>query len=414
MVLKFWKLLIKESTLFFLCVAFLPTQLGRHFFFDFSYVYSLRIDYLAGIIYFWDILVFFLIFKWLRNGGKVSDLALRIFLFFVLSQAVSILFSRNSGAGLVRLEQFLVIGGFGVYIASKTLVEIRVNLLKGLLTGIIFEGFLAVCQFLFGRSIGFWIFGERDFSLATHLIATFNWYGQVFLRPYGTFSHPNVLSAFIVICLPVTIYLYFDARRSRIISRMLGIALSVGILSAVLTFSRGSLLVLGVESLISLKRRVKLFLMASLLILPFVFVRFDSAFNFDYLSISRREELAEIAFTQFLSHPFFGVGLNNFISETASSNLVSGQNRFLQPVHNIFLLALSESGLIGLTGLIGLIGVSIFRLWKNREYPKAKLMLGLWGVILFLGMFDHYFLTIAQGQRLLFLIWGLSMQDIES
>jgi O-antigen ligase len=53
-----------------------------------------------------------------------------------------------------------------------------------------------------------------------------------------------------------------------------------------------------------------------------------------------------------MQNPFLGVGLNNFIPEAMSSVFLSGTNRFLQPVHNIFLLVLAESGLVGLVGFL--------------------------------------------------------------
>jgi len=110
-----------------------------------------------------------------------------------------------------------------------------------------------------------------------------------------------------------------------------------------------------------------------------------------------------------LKSPLYGVGANNFIPAQAS-DLVVGPNRFLQPVHNIFLLALSETGLIGLIGLVGLIGYPIFKPYSYRLPLTALLP---WAVIIFLGMFDHYFLTLPQGYRLLFLVWGLSLSMVK-
>jgi len=62
---------------FYLLILFLPTQLGRHFFFDFSFVSGIRIDYLAPTIYLTDILVLLLFIAWVlnllgRHSGKRS------------------------------------------------------------------------------------------------------------------------------------------------------------------------------------------------------------------------------------------------------------------------------------------------------------------------------------------------------
>lgn len=47
--------------------------------------------------------------------------------------------------------------------------------------------------------VGLWLLGERNFSINTTGIATFNWYGQVFLRPYATFPHPNIFAAYMLL-----------------------------------------------------------------------------------------------------------------------------------------------------------------------------------------------------------------------
>jgi hypothetical protein len=46
-----------ESFLAAAIVVLLPTQLGKHFWPFFSFIYSLKIDYLAVTVYFWDLLV---------------------------------------------------------------------------------------------------------------------------------------------------------------------------------------------------------------------------------------------------------------------------------------------------------------------------------------------------------------------
>jgi len=47
--------------LFYLCLLLLPTQLGRHFFFDFSLISGIRSDYLAPTVYLTDIVIVLMI-----------------------------------------------------------------------------------------------------------------------------------------------------------------------------------------------------------------------------------------------------------------------------------------------------------------------------------------------------------------
>ncbi|TSC87830.1 MAG: Uncharacterized protein G01um10147_333 [Microgenomates group bacterium Gr01-1014_7] len=377
-----------ENIIFFLTLLFLPTQLGRHFWPDFSFVYSLPIDYLSPVFYFWDILVGLLFFIFLLHKGHINRIALNLVFFFILTQGVSLLTSVNLGAGFVRLEQYLIVSFFGIYLASINLKEVKKIIFWGLTLAVMGESALAIAQFIKGGTVGFWILGERSFSLSTPGIAKFDFYGLEFLRPYGTFPHPNVLAAF---CVIVAILLR---------GKLTFVAASLTIF---LTVSRTAILAGIVSALWLLNKKWRLlFLTLLIILLPILYTRFSSTFNFDVLSFVRREEQAEIAIKMWLQSPLLGVGLNNFIP-AASDQLLAGPSRFLQPVHNIFLLALAETGIIGLTGLIVLIGYPI----------RKRRLLPIWLVIIFLGMFDHYFLTLPQGYHLLFLVWGISLSMLE-
>ncbi len=397
-----------EKVLFFACLLFLPTQLGKHFFTPSSYIFSLPIDYLSFTIYFWDILVGFLFFIFVRRNfltnrfKKLNVLALNIFLFFILTQAVSLANPLNFTAGLFRLEQFFIIGLFGIYILSQDLKENKNLIVTSLSLGLFFEMGLAMFQAAFGKTLGLWILGERSFSVNTPGIARFDWFGQVFLRAYGTFPHPNVLGAYSLIVLAVIFGFTKKAYYLILPSAIL----------VFLSFSRSAFLIFIIEMLVFFKdllvTKYKIALAFILIITPLLLIRFLSAFNFDLISIIRRKELIEVGFRAFITDPLFGVGLNSFINFVSSSNLIAGEVRFLQPVHNIFLLSLAETGLLGLLGLFGLLGKPFYICFKKRKNKLASALFFCWVVIFILGSFDHYFLTLAQGQRMLFLVWGLS------
>ncbi len=382
-----------ERLLFLICLILLPTQLGRHFWPNFSFIYSLPIDYFSPTLYLWNILVVGLAILWLAQKPKIKSYLVNLVFLFLLTQSLSLFDAQNLGAGLVMLSQLMIALMFGLYLAHQDFKKIKNLIYLGLSVGVIMEGLIAIGEFLKSGSLGLWWLGERAFNINTPSIAKFDFFSQVFLRPYATFPHPNVLAAFMVISL-VLIYQLKPASWSK----------ALAAISILLTFSRTAILVLLLEGLIVMRKRWKQMVGLVIIVTPLLFIRFSSAFNFDYLSILRREELASIALSDFKTHPILGIGLNNFISQTALSELVSGPNRFLQPVHNLILLSLSETGLIGFLGLLVLLSYPIWQLWKKKNKP----LLFIWGIIFFLGMFDHYFLTLPQGQRLLFFIWGLS------
>ncbi|MFH0943329.1 MAG: O-antigen ligase family protein, partial [Candidatus Beckwithbacteria bacterium] len=108
-------------------------------------------------------------------------------------------------------------------------------------------------------------------------------------------------------------------------------------------------------------------------------------------SFSRRSQLAAISVKMISKRPLTGVGLNNFTAVMDQYGYVPGAVRFLQPVHNLFLLIFAETGLIGLAGFVYLFFKSPF--WRSQVGP--------YWIILFLGLFDHYFFTLQQGLLLL-------------
>lgn len=390
-----------ERILFFLVILFISTQLGKHFWPDFSYLYSLKVDYFSPVIYFWDLLLVALIVIWVKNKPLLNKQAILVFFIFILSQEISLFSAENLGAGLVRLEQLILIGFLGIYLASKKINDYIDILRRSLVITLIFQGLLSIGQILIGKSFGFWVLGERTFTMSTPTIAKFNWFGQIILRPYGTFSHPNVLAGFMVVLLPLIVFLNSSYKKKYEIFIM--------ILSIILSFSRTAILALIIGGLVVFKKNIMVVFIILILLAPILMVRFNSIFNFDNLSLVRREQLNLVAISDFNKSPFFGVGLNNFINNMAKSNIIAGPVRFLQPVHNILLLTLSETGVVGLAGLIILMGFPIIRLWRNKASSYCMVLFYCWVVIIFLGMFDHYFLTIPQGQRLFFLIWGLSL-----
>ena len=114
-------------------------------------------------------------------------------------------------------------------------------------------------------------------------------------------------------------------------------------------------------------------------------------------SITQRESLVQSSEAMIKNHPIFGVGLNNFLTNLPAFEKV-------QPVHNIFLLVLSETGIVGIS----------FFLWfliKTIKKVQSSYLLLLISCLLSLGMFDHYFLTLQQGQLLFAIILGLCWSE---
>jgi len=103
-------------------------------------------------------------------------------------------------------------------------------------------------------------------------------------------------------------------------------------------------------------------------------------------SVERVESFSE-SFKIIKNYPFFGAGPGNYtlaVHNTIDPNRAS----FLyQPAHNIYLLLLSEIGILSFSVLL----LFCFAVWKQRS------SLRILTPILILGLFDHYPFTLYSG-----------------
>jgi len=136
--------------------------------------------------------------------------------------------------------------------------------------------------------------------------------------------------------------------------------------------------------------------------------------------IDFRQELIEQAWQIFQKSPYFGIGLNNFfVWQEPLIKTISPIN--FQPPHNIFLVALLSVGLFGwwivpvgffwtIRALSKKIQESRITNHELREFYRS-ILICLIGIIV-VGMFDHFFLTLEQGQVMLTIILGLSFSNV--
>ncbi|KKP52184.1 MAG: hypothetical protein UR42_C0008G0014 [Candidatus Roizmanbacteria bacterium GW2011_GWA2_33_33] len=388
-----------NKILFFLFLLLLPSQLGKHFFLDFSYLSGVRVDYLAPTVYLTDIIVFLLtvvnlkiILKFFKNKKVLLSLLLLV---------INIWLSRLpviSFYWFIKIIEFLIIFS----LAKKILVTLKEKyILVALLISGSFELFLSLIQLINKHSVQgvFYYFGERLLSLSTPGVAKATIQGVEFLRPYGTFSHPNSLAGFFLL-------LYFLVLTYKKFNRYLALKYLFLFISSILVFISFSkvaivsfLILTTCYLILNTKLSCRLCKIARVLVLFIVSLIFLSAAT-DPLTVNKRIELMKNSVTIILRYPVQGVGLGSYLIEQAKFS-----SRFYlffnQPVHNIFLLFISEMGLI-----IG--GFLLYRLID--QLIQRRLTKGQWlliFVIIFTGFFDHYWLTLQQNFLLMGLVMGV-------
>lgn len=389
--------------LFFLLVlAALPVQLGKVFFIQESYVFGIPIDYLSITIYFSQIALILLIVTTLlknRSGLKISrSTGIAIFILAIYLFADALYLERSRITGAIFGIRILSLGLFAI-IASNYFSKLKMrSSIKNVLNfSILWQSALVVLQFIFQKSLGLWILGERSFDSSTVNIAHVNFLGHQFLRPYGTFPHPNVAAAYLLISLLIISGLYSDEKGTP--SKAGRAIFYLGVLATILTFSKTVIALLALAFFV-LNKKPKLRAAAVIVLLIGVFIFLRNPEIVPIPSVAERLVLIQSSLDLTLKNPLFGVGTTSFIRELGNLNLFSlSQTRLLQPVHNVFLLIMAENGLIGLT-----IFASILFLVSLRSTTKHRLLLFIF--VLVFGSIDHFFWTLHQGQLLLWLSLG--------
>ncbi len=430
-----------HQALFFLLLTLLPVQLGRHFWPDFSLIFGIRVDYLSPTVYLTDLLVIGILISWLweiRNQFSVKKNWWIIAVFcFLLANA---LFAQNQGAALYELVKIIEFSLLGLYVAKN---RFQLSLLHFPLSiAIAYSSLLALAQFIFQRSLGglFWWLGERTFNAFTPGIARAVWDGQLIMRPYATFPHPNVLAGFILVVMILLLgnfkstNLKFEIGQldDWLIRAYWLLVFILGLITLFISFSRSVWIVgilvyfwLVIRYLKTSRPNKKIFYFvfcppAKALATAGALLFVLGAFFYSILhlsteeAISRRLQLNNAAIEMIQENPLVGVGLNNFIPRLPDYWQTSEAVRFLQPVHNIFLLIAAEIGLIGLLIFLWFLILTFKKLLEivpRSGIPPGgrnwKLVIPLL-VILLLGVVDHYWLTLQQTQLLFTLILGMS------
>lgn len=355
-----------------------------------------RVDYLSPTLHLTDILIFSLLLSWGIESLRYQRKAVKISILGIIGVAIvgfiNIRLATNPMAALYAWMKVLEFGLLGFYVYTTR--PDRKKLLTVLSYSVLYSSLIAIGQFLLQKSIGgpLWLLGERTFTLDTPGIARADFAGREILRAYGTFPHPNVLGGFLAITLPMILG-EIQKRATDMGREFYGLVTTLGVIALMLTLSRSAItLFAAVVSWQLWKMRKTFFFLPLFVLVTLPYLWTDESFVV-------RNQLNDAAVQMVLSHPVFGVGLGNFLVELPA-HLPTRTIYFLQPVHNIYLLLLSEVGMLGGMGIFWI-------LWRIRKHIEFSAALG---TIAILGLVDHYFLTLQQGQLLLAIVFTLSLR----
>ncbi len=341
-----------------------------------------------------------------RRHGLRTNVALLAYLAIAVC---SLLVARSPAFALYELNQlgqaFLLFHYVANRIRSRSDVRFVCTLL---LIGLVVQGAIMVSLPVIGHSVKIGMIHARLDEGA---------------RVGGTVGGPNGAGSYLTLLLPLALS-YTLTNVSHRMKTLAGAGFVLGAASLVLTRSRGSWIgcavAIAVLLLVAWRRRRLPVMMPALLgataillavaLGPMIIDRVTAS---DAGAAYSRIPLMEMAFAAIVDHPVLGVGANNFalvLGDYASQTRFRGLG-FVYVVHNQYLVAWAETGILGLLAFVGFLVSTIALGWhvsKRNDPLIAPLAMGLIAGIS--GEMVHMLAELYRQRslvQLLFLLAGL-------
>jgi len=416
-----------------LSIFLIPSNLAIHWYIKEAYLNGRLIDYLLPKIYIFDLTILGLFIFYVFNISYINgyyrlfnastssrnnfkNIILNPLFIFATYLIIRASFSSLPLVSLFFTFKLIWIGLFGLYLYKRYTRENLVQQIAcPLIISVLFQSLLSIFQFLTQKPLfGYYLLGETD--ITSMGISRINLFNGTYIAPYGTTPHPNVLTGFLVIA---SAFLLLQSYRLEAINKLqkalkiISISLSIPVI--ILTNSLSGIisgLIAATMILISKyvsRQSLRLIFLAVCVITPIVsMITLDQFYQYnvytDNDSITVRYELNQAAFEIFKANPLFGVGPNLFTSYLPNITFSNQKTLVLQPVHNILLLLIAETGIVGLSLLI----ISVISLYKKHRLSAIKAIPLI--MIIIIGSWDHYPLSLQTGQLLLALSLVLSLK----
>lgn len=306
--------------------------------------------------------------------------------------------------------------------------------------GALLQATLGITQYMLQHDAGLRWLGESLLRTDMRGVAVFyDTHHIKILRAYGTFPHPNVLAAYLMMALWVIGWLWMRHGDSKLATRHSPLATfrclvwpattALLLWGLYLTFSRTVIAVwlaaLVAMALVLVIRRISghwsninevrrraLPMAVTVLAVSACFAVFMWSTVVARMTISASDEAVRLRIkyndeavasgTSLLWRiNWTGVGIGNFT--TWLSRYDTSMPSFMyQPAHNIYLMIYSETGLLGLLLWLAWLVLVIRMAWRGyATQPVVRAgVLALLSAVLVIGLLDHFYWTLQQGRML--------------
>lgn len=380
---------------------------------------AIYLNYLVLLVFF--VIFLFYFFKYTKNKENFDVpkhylILLGLDLFIFVSLFLSPLFSLSIFKYLLFLlaiALFFIILNFKINIKKILLVFILSVFLSSL---------VAVAQF-FSQEV----FANKYLGISAHdpsvlgVSVVENGLGR-FVRAYGGLDHPNIFGAMCFFALIFSIYLYLKYKFNITEKILFYFVYFILFLGLIISFSRSAYLALFSSLILVLflllfeKQKVKLkkyfiiFIYSIIFSAFFFFIlqdlvvsRFNTNSRLEVISKTERVEQVYSSADIVRDNFWLGVGYGAYHQKLIDLNPEIKAYQ-AQPVHNVFLLVLSEIGIWGLIFFAWFL-IYIFIKSSGGEYYFINYCLFL-GLFVFM-MLDHWLWSLPFGVLFLFFVLGI-------
>lgn len=389
-------LYLSQLILFVVLILFFVYKARRH---DFD-------DHVFGVWYFLAGLELFIF----ASFFFAADQVLAFYHYVIFLEVLSLFY-------LLR-ESILAKDYQDAYLNKFTLIYVY-------LSSIFLHSCLGIYQFLTQSSFAFKYLGLAAHNPQELGVAVVEASSGRFLRAYGGFDHPNIFGGVLAISLILAIYLLvkkkiLNSSREVFESIFLFIFYFFGIFVLFFTFSRSAWLALALGLIILfisliikkdswLIRRFLALTFFSIILLVIVvkpyqdllMVRINADTRLEQKSLNERRTYLVQSENLIKDNLVFGVGIGNYTTALNNKDEHKQASWVNQPVHNGFLLLLSETGLFS---LIFFVGFLVRLIIKDR---RETFSWAIFGSLIVIIMLDHWLISLPSGILFLFFILGL-------
>lgn len=312
---------------------------------------------------------------------------------------------------------------------------------------------LGIYQFSQQASLGLSVLGEPHLVSVGSSTSTIPADGGRFIRSYGTFPHPNIYGAFLVLGLLCLCYLYvsndaqlykwrytksvyenfkiFITHRSFYLRLLISGGMFIVLLGLLTSFSRAAWVSGAVAILVMMViacvrgfwkpiLRLAFVLMLEVVTLAYILspiILPRAQLHTGQPAVDYRLTYNTLAF-ELIQDNAFGVGIGNQVLHSVRSgtfvNFGLTKVWEWEPIHNLYLLIGSEIGLVGMLSFLAFLAIVVWHALKHSAQLAEIAVLGLLVAIMTMALFDHYLWTIESGRLMLWLAIGLALSHFRT